>query len=185
MAQEDYELQAFPISLLPSTPAGRIQTVQELINMGVIDSKEQITKLLDYPDLGSVTHWMETAENDVEWRISKILDESEYIAPDPLMNLELAKSRMQLAYLEARQQGVEQEKLDMMLTFVNQAQAMLDQAQMPSSIIEAPEGPAQEMAPTGGAGTPETENITEMVTESPMELSPEMATEPPPETLPS
>ena len=185
MAQEDYQLQAFPISLLPSTPAGRIQTVQELINMGVIDSKEQITKLLDYPDLGSVTHWMETAENDVEWRISKILDESEYIAPDPLMNLELAKSRMQLAYLEARQQGVEQEKLDMMLTFVTQAQGMLNQAQMPSPMIEGPEGPAQTMAPTGETGTPETENMTEMGTESPMELSPEMDTEPPPETLPS
>ena len=71
MAQEDYELEAFPISLLPSTPAGRIQTVQELINMGVIDSKEQITKLLDYPDLASVTHWMEAAENDIEWRISQ------------------------------------------------------------------------------------------------------------------
>ena len=101
------------------------------------------------------------------------------------MNLELAKSRMQLAYLEARQQGVEQEKLDMMLTFVTQAQAMLDQALMPSPMMEVPEGPAQEMAPTGEAGTPETENMTEMVTESPLELTPEMDTEPPPETLPS
>ena len=96
--------------------------------MGVISEREQITKLLDYPDLSSVTHWMETAENDVEWRISKILDKGEYVAPDPMMNLTLAKSRMQLAYLEALQQGVEQEKLDMMLTFLTTAQAMLDEA---------------------------------------------------------
>ena len=74
----------------------------------------------------------------------------------------------------------------MMLTFVTQAQGMLNQAQMPSPMIEAPEGPAQEMAPTGETGTPETENITEMTQmEGPMELSPEMDTEPPPETLPS
>jgi len=187
MAQEDYQLQAWPISLLPSTPAGRVQTVQELVNLGILDSKEQITKLLDYPDLSSVTHWMETAENDIEWRISKILDDNEYIAPDPLMNLELAKSRMQLAYLEARQQGVEQEKLDLMLTFVTQAQGMLNVAN--ASQAEGP-SPAQPTAQEIVAGLEQTgeasENVTEMTElETPMELSPEMDTEPPPETLPS
>ena len=174
MAQDDYQLQAFPISLLPSTPAGRIQTVQELINMGVISEREQITKLLDYPDLASVTHWMETAENDVEWRISKILDDSEYVAPDPLMNLALARSRMQLAYLEALQQGVEQEKLDMMLTFITQAQGMLDAAAAPPEAAPAP-APEGEMA----------EAMAEMATEGPAELPPEMDTAPPAEVLPS
>ncbi len=174
MAQEDYQLTAFPISLLPSTPAGRIQTTQELINMGVITEREQITKLLDYPDLASVTHWAETAENDVEWRISKILDDAEYVAPDPLMNLELARSRMQLAYLEALQQGVEQEKLDMMLTFITEAQAMIEQAMAPA--------PAQGMMPEG---TDMTQAPQEMTGESPLELPPEMETAPPPETLPS
>ena len=174
MAQDDYQLQAFPISLLPSTPAGRIQTVQELINMGVISEREQITKLLDYPDLASVTHWMETAENDVEWRISKILDDSEYVAPDPLMNLALARSRMQLAYLEALQQGVEQEKLDMMLTFITQAQGMLDAAAAPPEAAPAP-APEGEMA----------EAMAEMTTVGPAELPPEMDTAPPAEVLPS
>ena len=174
MAQDDYQLQAFPVSLLPSTPAGRIQTVQELINMGVISEREQITKLLDYPDLSSVTHWMETAENDVEWRISKILDDSEYVAPDPLMNLALARSRMQLAYLEALQQGVEQEKLDMMLTFITQAQGMLNEAAAPPEAAPAP-APEGEMA----------EAMAEMATEGPAELPPEMDTAPPPEVLPS
>ena len=175
MAQDDYQLQAFPVSLLPSTPAGRIQTVQELINMGVISEREQITKLLDYPDLSSVTHWMETAENDVEWRISKILDDSEYVAPDPLMNLALARSRMQLAYLEALQQGVEQEKLDMMLTFITQAQGMLNEAAAPPEAAPAP-------APEGEV----TETMTEMAeTVAPAELPPEMDTAPPPEVLPS
>ena len=178
MAQEDYQLQAFPISLLPSTPAGRIQTVQELINMGVIDSKEQITKLLDYPDLASVTHWMEAAENDIEWRISKILDDEELVAPDSYMNLEFAKSRMQMAYLEAMQQGVDQKKLSLMQIFISQAQALIDEATMPMtpdlSMLQGT--PPVDEAQAGPA---------EMVTESPLELTPEMDTAPPPETLPS
>jgi len=183
LAQEDYQLTAFPVSLLPSTPAGRIQTVQELINMGVISEREQITKLLDYPDLSSVTHWMETAENDVEWRISKILDDNEYVAPDPLMNLTLAKSRMQLAYLEALQQGVEQEKLDMMLTFLTTAQAMLDEA------APAPEMPMGEL-PAGGE-MPQAGEMSDVLEEmapatpGPMELPPEMETAPLVEVLPS
>ena len=177
MAQDEYQLTAFPISLLPSTPAGRIQTVQELINMGVISEREQITKLLDYPDLASVTHWFETAENDIEWRISKILDESEYVAPDPMMNLELARSRMQLAYLEALQQDVEQEKLEMMLTFITEAQALIDQA-TPEAI-----GPMAQMAMEQAGGA--MGDLPEMTTESPLELPPETDTAPPPETLPS
>lgn len=177
MAQDEYQLTAFPISLLPSTPAGRIQTVQELINMGVISEREQITKLLDYPDLASVTHWFETAENDIEWRISKILDESEYVAPDPMMNLELARSRMQLAYLEALQQDVEQEKLEMMLTFITEAQALIDQA-TPEAM-----GPMAQMAMEQAGGA--MGDLPEMTTESPLELPPETETAPPPETLPS
>ena len=174
MAQDDYELTAFPISLLPSTPAGRIQTTQELINMGVITEREQITKLLDYPDLASVTHWHETAENDVEWRISKILDDSEYVSPDPLMNLELARSRMQLAYLEALQQDVEQEKLDMMLDFITEAQAMIEQAMQ-----------AVTPGPLATEAAQMTGSAEAMAQEPPLELPPEMNTAPPSETLPS
>ena len=106
MARDEFILEPFPVSILPSLPAGKLQTVQELINIGVIDKKEQITRLLDFPDLNSVSQVYEAAEADVEWRISKILDEGEYVGPEPYMDLNLAKQRFQLAYLEARQKGV-------------------------------------------------------------------------------
>ena len=77
MARDEFILEPFPVSILPSLPAGKLQTVQELINIGVIDKKEQITRLLDFPDLNSVSQVYEAAEADVEWRISKILDEGE------------------------------------------------------------------------------------------------------------
>jgi len=121
--------------------------------------------------------------NDVEWRISKILDDNEYIAPDPLMNLTLAKSRMQLAYLEALQQGVEQEKLDMMLTFLTTAQAMLDDAGMPPEQM-----PGDAASPEQIPMEEEMSDVLEEMapaTPGPMELPPEMETAPPPEVLPS
>ena len=40
MARDEFILEPFPVSILPSLPAGKLQTVQELINIGVIDKKE-------------------------------------------------------------------------------------------------------------------------------------------------
>ena len=158
MARDEFILEPFPVSILPSLPAGKLQTVQELINVGVIDKKEQITRLLDFPDLNSVSQVYEAAEADVEWRISKILDEGEYVGPEPYMDLNLAKQRFQLAYLEARQKGVEPEKIALLDEFIVQCQTMLNQLQTPPQGL--PESPAV-ASPAGEAPAP-TELMPEM-----------------------
>lgn len=158
MARDEFILEPFPVSILPSLPAGKLQTVQELINIGVIDKKEQITRLLDFPDLNSVSQVYEAAEADVEWRISKILDEGEYVGPEPYMDLNLAKQRFQLAYLEARQKGVEPEKIALLDEFIVQCQTMLNQLQTPPQGL--PESPAV-ASPAGEAPAP-TELMPEM-----------------------
>ena len=158
MARDEFILEPFPVSILPSLPAGKLQTVQELINIGVIDKKEQITRLLDFPDLNSVSQVYEAAEADVEWRISKILDEGEYVGPEPYMDLNLAKQRFQLAYLEARQKGVEPEKIALLDEFIVQCQTMLNQVQTPPQGL--PESPAV-ASPAGEAPAP-TELMPEM-----------------------
>ena len=154
LARDEFILEPYPVSILPSLPAGKLQTVEELINIGVIDKKEQITRLLDFPDLNSVTQVYEAAEADVEWRISKILDEGEYIGPEPYMDLNLAKQRFQLAYLEARQKGVDAEKIALLDKFIVQTQTMLNQAQMqaPQGLPESPAAPASPVA--GGVPVP-------------------------------
>ena len=159
MARDEFILEPFPVSILPSLPAGKLQTVQELINIGVIDKKEQITRLLDFPDLNSVSQVYEAAEADVEWRISKILDEGEYVGPEPYMDLNLAKQRFQLAYLEARQKGVEPEKIALLDEFIVQCQTMLNQLQTPPQGL--PESPAV-ASPAGEAPAP-----TELMPELP------------------
>ena len=83
-----------------------------------------------------------------------------------------------MAYLEAMQQGVDQNKLSLMQIFISQAQALIDEATMPmtpdlSMLQGAPPVDEEQAGPA------------EMVTESPLELQPEVDTAPPPETLPS
>jgi hypothetical protein len=141
MAEKDYVLQAYPVSLLPSTPAGRLQAVTELVQNGVIQRREHIIRLLDFPDLESVTSLYDALERDVEWRISEILEESKYHAPETMMDLVYAKERMTIAYLEAEQDGLELDKLNMMLQFIDECDALMQQGQE-----AAPEAPGEEAA---------------------------------------
>ncbi len=172
---------------MPSTPAGRLQAVTELIQNGVISQREHIVRLLDFPDLESVTSLYDVLERDVEWRIQEIVDEGIYHAPEPAMDLAFAKERMSIAYLEAKQDELSLDKISMMLQFIEQCDALM-QPETP----EAPEG----AAPAGGAlplpgGT---EGLGETLSPGPpglpmpegMMAEPGMAGPPaaPPETLP-
>ena len=145
MAQNDFVLQAYPVSLLPSTPAGRLAAVTELMQTGVINSREHIVRLLDFPDLQSVTSRYDALERDVEWRISEIIDSNIYHAPEPLMDLAFAKERMTIAYLEAQQDGLELGKLTLMLQFIDECDALMAAAQqpLPGAQAETVETPAQ------------------------------------------
>ena len=150
LAQEDYILQAYPVSLLPSTPAGRLQAVTELIQNGVINQREHIVRLLDFPDLESVTSLYDVLERDVEWRIQEIIDNAIYHAPEPVMDLAFAKERMTIAYLEAQQDDLDLDKINMMIQFIEECDALTQQA--------APEGggeaPAMPGMPPEGAPPP-------------------------------
>lgn len=146
LAQEDYILQAYPVSLLPSTPAGRLQAVSELIQNGVINQREHIVRLLDFPDLESVTSLYDVLERDVEWRIQEIIDNGVYHAPEPVMDLAFAKERMTIAYLEAQQDDLDLDKINMMIQFIEECDA-LTQSAAPEGGGEAPAMPG--MPPPG------------------------------------
>ena len=149
LAQEDYILQAYPVSLLPSTPAGRLQAVTELIQNGIINQREHIVRLLDFPDLESVTSLYDVLERDVEWRIQEIIDNGIYHAPEPVMDLAFAKERMTIAYLEAQQDELDLDKINMMIQFIEECDA-LTQSAAPEGEAPGAEAPAMPGMPPPG-----------------------------------
>ena len=138
LAEKDFILQPFPVSLLPTTPSGRLQAVTELINSGVIDKREHIVRLLDFPDLASITSLYEGYERDIEWRITEILDSKKYHAPHPFMDLTMAVERGRLAYLEAEQDGVEKERIDLLERFISEAMSLLTPAPLAPEVGSSP-----------------------------------------------
>jgi hypothetical protein len=86
MADDMYNVQLFPASSLPSSPEGRMQTVQELFQAGVI-SGPTMKRLLDMPDLEDEMRSENAERERIEWEVDRMLDaeegeEFEYHPPD-------------------------------------------------------------------------------------------------------
>ena len=60
--------------------------------------------------------------------IETIIEEGVYIAPEPFSNLALSMKKMNQAYIRARLDGVEEDRLGLMRRFVADASSLMNQA---------------------------------------------------------
>lgn len=138
--KEAYVMAMFPTSFLPRTPAGKLATVQELIQAGFI-SKESGLRLLDYPDLEAEINLMVSSTEDIDRAIEMIVDEGKYMGPEPVQDLVTGIKRFQSSYLKYRADGLEQERLDLLLQWMSDANSLLQMANPPPAALPPPEPP--------------------------------------------
>lgn len=129
LLEDPFVIKCFTESSLPRTPAGRMATITDQVQAGMLSLKEG-RRLLKFPDLEQ----NEQLDNASEERIFKILDgiveDGKYTEPDSFLDLNLA---IQLTvqyinlYLAA---NLEEAKADQLRTFFKQCLA-LQQAAMP------------------------------------------------------
>jgi hypothetical protein len=115
--EDDYLIQCYPVSSLPREPAGRLQTIQEYMQAGVV-SPRQGKRLLDFPDLEAVESLSNASEEYLEQILEKIVDEGIMTPPDPFDNLELAREMALEHYAWGKSQGLEEERLEMLRRFI-------------------------------------------------------------------
>lgn len=127
MEEDQYEMTVFPTSALSSTPAGRLQDVQELIAAGFL-SKEDAFKLLDFPDLQGFYNFENAPGADIEMVIERMIDDGEYLTPEPYEDLTAGITKMQKAYLYFRTENCPEEKLELMRRWIEDANALLERA---------------------------------------------------------
>jgi len=138
LKDDEYLMQTYPISSLPDTPAGKLETVQEMISSGFIGQEDALS-LLDFPDLEKVTSLKTASMDDIERVIEKMLDDGVYLPPEPIQDLQLGLQRIRSSYLKARLNGVEEERLQLLLDWLAQAQAMLQPPEQ--EVLPGPEQP--------------------------------------------
>jgi len=156
--EDAYEMQCFPTSFLPSTPSGKLQSVQELINSGMI-SKEDGIRLLDFPDLSSVTSLMTAQTEIIDDILEKMVDSGNYLPPEPFYNLTLALQRSQLSYMKYKLAGVKEDRLELLRRFMGDTADLLKPPAPPAPPMmpESPEGlpPEMEAPPMEAMSAPE------------------------------
>lgn len=138
----EFIMKAFPVSMLPHTPAGRLQWVQELINEGFIP-KDYGLKLLDFPDTEAYSSMINAPMDDLSDTLSKMLRSGKYSPPDPMQDLVSGMRMFHSAYLRGRSNGTPDKKLDLLRRWIAQAGAMIKKAeasQQPAPEQAAPQG---------------------------------------------
>ncbi len=157
MPEDKYVLRSFPVSLLPTTPAGRLQKVQEMLNGGLID-REMALSLLDFPDLEGAVSLHTSAVDDIKRVIENIVEHGEYETPEPAQNLPLMLKMAQSAYLKARNDNVPDKRLDLLLRLMSETQETITDLgpnQVPTlAAPPPPEGMPPEGMPPGAMAPP-------------------------------
>lgn len=122
--KDPFVIQCFTESSLPRTPAGRIQTVTEQVQAGMLTIKEG-RRLMRFPDLEQ----NERLDNASEERIFQILDaiveDGKYAPPDAFMDLTLA-SQLTVQYINLYLAAkLEEDKAEQLRTFWKQVQVLI------------------------------------------------------------
>ena len=143
-----FVIKCFTESSLPRTPAGRIATVTEQVQAGMLTLKEG-RRLMKFPDLEDNEKLDNASEERIFQILDKIVEKGEYTMPDPFMDLALANTLVVQyinLYLAA---NLEEEKADLLRKFFKQVNALNQGAQPSPQAQPAPTPTANPMpAPT-------------------------------------
>lgn len=154
LERDQYVLQMFPVSSLPSTPAARLQKVEELRAGGYIDMPTA-KRLLDFPDIDAEMNLANSAADDVDACISMILDNATPEMPEieVYQSLDLIIERATTSYLFAKHHDCDEPRLDMLRQYIDKATQMKVAMTMPPPDPAAAAGVAPMVsAPPPGPG---------------------------------
>lgn len=156
LAPSQYVMQVLPASALPDSKAGRLDMVNDLIQLGLID-KDEARSLLNWPDLESSAYVAEAEADLVSWQIERMLEGGKAVSPDPMQNFDYALRQAKAAYKRAlTHTDVSFEKRDLLRLYIQQLVALgeanaapaLAPAGAPQALPPGPQDPG--VVPPGG-----------------------------------
>jgi hypothetical protein len=122
----DAKVQIQMSSGLSRTPAGRMQTVIEFAQAGII-STDVARRLMQHPDLEAELSLYTSALEDVENCLDEIAD-GHPVMPEPFQNLAMIAWRGQNEYLKWKRNGAPERILELLRDFIVQAAWMKSMA---------------------------------------------------------
>lgn len=149
LEDDQFELQVYPVSKLPNDPEGRLQTIQEMMQAGLI-SPDVGRRLLDYPDLESEENLANASLDYLHKILDDIVEDGKFTAPEPFDNLVKAKQLALEYYAQGKLNDLSEEKLELLRRFLSQIDVLMTPPQP-----AGPPGPPMAGAPMPGQGAPQ------------------------------
>lgn len=128
---KDVKVQICAASTLPRTPAGRMQTVLEWAQAGVV-SMDEARRLMQHPDIDRSLSVYTAALEAIEHAFEEIEDGA-IVMPEPYDNLKMAVWRGQMEYLRIRDDGAPEDVLEAIRQYVVQAAAIIGMQTAPAA----------------------------------------------------
>lgn len=143
MEDDEFMLQVFPTSKLPQDPEGRLQTVQEMMQAGLL-TPEAGARLLDYPDLDAEENLHNSTLDYLHKILDGIVEDGKFVAPESFDDLVTARKLALEYYSQGKLNNLAEDRLELLRRFMSQ----IDIATSPPPAPIA--GGAPGMAPGGG-----------------------------------
>ena len=158
LCEDDYAIKLYPVSAFSDDPEARMQDVEDALNSASpLITPQEGRRLLNDPDLEEFESLADASYDLTMQMVTDILTRGKYQPPEPLMDLADAVKRAQMAYLKGRRAGAPEDRLQMLLEWMEQCKGL-----MPPPPVAPPPPPGPPMphpmmngAPPGAGPQPQ------------------------------
>lgn len=153
MENDEFHLQIYPVSKLPQDPEGRLASIQEMMQSGLL-TPESGRRLLDYPDLDAEESLWTSATDYLNKILDEMADDGKFTAPEGYDNLQKARELALQRYNEGKLNNLSEDRLDLFRQFLKQIDVLLTPPPMPMDPNAVPQAPGSP-SPDQGMGAPQ------------------------------
>ncbi len=125
---DEWVMRIVPTSALGEGTPAQIDQAERLIKSGLVQHPEEILEQMEAPDIAAYVKRVTAPKRLVEKMVTMMLKGGEQQVPEPQMNLALSADIAQQMYLEAKLDGVKEERLKKVRRFIRLCVAMTQAA---------------------------------------------------------
>jgi hypothetical protein len=133
--EDEWVMRIRPTSALGEEVAGQIDQAERMIKSGLIQHPEEILEQMEAPDIAAYVKRVTAPKRLVEKMVTQMLKGGPQLVPEPHMNLSLAADVALGMYLEAKLDGVAEERLKKVRTFMKSCVRMMAAAPPPPPMV--------------------------------------------------
>lgn len=125
LEDDQFNMECFPVSKLPTTPEGRLEFITNLAQAGYIQ-QSQVMELMEMPDIDNFFSLTNASFDVTVQDMDDMIEENEPRTPEPYMDLKMAKIIAQAYYLKSKVSGVDEDRLELIRQYIQNCELLLN-----------------------------------------------------------